>query len=125
MIKKIKQQWFLTGLVLVFAGVILDMTGKFAFAGNYLKIHHGPDVVIFTIFIISGLIIEMEQIKSGIKDVYSTFLALLIILIISPVVAGLLSLFPFEKSLVVGLFIVAVMPTTLSSGVVMTGKAGG
>jgi sodium/bile acid cotransporter 7 len=122
---KIKEQWFLVALVLVTTAVALDWTGTIAFAGNYLKARHGSDIVIFLIFIISGLIIEIEEIKSGIKDISSTLLALFVIIIISPVVAGLLSLFPLQKGLIIGLFIVAVMPTTLSSGVVMTREAGG
>jgi len=125
LVKKIKQQWFLVSLVLVFAGVILDSTGTLAKAGQYIKAHHGSDIVIFIIFIISGLIIDVEEIKTGIKDIPSTFIALLTIIIISPLVAGALSLLPLEKGVIIGLFIVAVMPTTLSSGIVMTGKAGG
>ena len=113
------------GLILVLAVVVLDFSGKFVFAGNYLKAKHGSEIVIFLIFIMSGLIIEIEEIKSGIKDVSSTFIALFVIVIISPVVAGLLSLFPLQKGLIIGLFLVAVMPTTLSSGVVMTREAGG
>ena len=125
MIRKLKEQWFLVGLVLVFACVVLDSSGTIVLIGNYLKMHKGADIIIFIIFIISGLIIDVEEIKSGIKDIPSTLIALATILIISPVVAGLLSLFPFQKGLIIGLFIVAVMPTTLSSGIVMTGKAGG
>jgi solute carrier family 10 (sodium/bile acid cotransporter), member 7 len=125
LITKIKQQWFLIGLVLVFAGVLMDKTGRLAHAGNYLKMHHGSDIVIFIIFIISGLIIKVEEIKSGIKDVSATSIAIVTILIVAPLIAGLLSLFPLQKGLIIGLFIVAVMPTTLSSGIVMTGKAGG
>jgi len=122
---KIKQQWFLLGLVLIFICLVLDVSGKFALAGNFLKNRHGSDIVIFLIFIMSGLIIEIEEIKSGIKDIPATFIALFVILIISPGAAVLLSLFPFEKGLIIGLFLVAVMPTTLSSGVVMTREAGG
>jgi len=125
LINKIKQQWFLVGLVLVISGIAIDFTGIIAFAGNYLKARHGSDIVIFLIFIMSGLIIEIEEIKLGIKDISSTLIALFVIVIISPVVAGLLSLFPLQKGLIIGLFIVAVMPTTLSSGVVMTREAGG
>ncbi len=125
MINRLKQQWFFVGLILVLAGVVLDFSGKFAFAGNYLKARHGSDIVIFSIFIMSGLIVEIEEIKSGVKDVSSTLITLFVIVIISPVVAGLLCLFPLQKGLIIGLFIVAVMPTTLSSGVVMTREAGG
>jgi len=113
------------GLVFVFCSVILDRTGTISFVGNYLKSHHGPDIVIFIIFVISGMIVNVNEIKSGIKDIPSTVVAIITILVISPLAAGLLSLFPLEKGLIIGLFIVAAMPTTLSSGVVMTGKAGG
>lgn len=123
--EQLKKQWFLVGLVLVFAGVVLDKTGKFACAGNYLKAHNGSEIVIFIIFVISGLIIEIKQIKAGVKDIHSTFAALFVILIVSPFVALVLSFIPLQKGLLIGLFIVAVMPTTLSSGIVMTGKAGG
>ena len=125
MIKELKQQWFLVGLVLIFVFLLFDRTGQIAVAGFWLKVHHGPDIVIFLIFIMSGLIIETKQIKDGMRDISSTFAALLVIIIISPIAAILLSFIPLQKGFVIGLFIVAVMPTTLSSGVVMTGKAGG
>ncbi len=125
MLNKLKQQWFLVGLVFVVAAVVFDWTGKIAYAGNYLKIRHGSDFVIFLIFIMSGLIIEIKEIKSGVRDISSTFIALFIIVIVSPIVAVILSFFPLQKGLIIGLFIVAVMPTTLSSGVVMTREAGG
>lgn len=71
------------------------------------------------------MIIEPEQIKAGIKDFKATTAALFVIVIISPAVAAGLALIPMEEGVVLGLFLVAVMPTTLSSGVVMTGQAGG
>ncbi|MCP4022466.1 MAG: bile acid:sodium symporter, partial [Desulfobacteraceae bacterium] len=91
----------------------------------FLKNNHGPSVMIFLIFVSSGLIIETDQIKDGIKDIKSTFAALLVILLISPFAALLLSFLPLDTSIIIGFFIVSVMPTTLSSGVVMTGRAGG
>ena len=47
------------------------------------------------------------------------------ILIAAPLAALGLSVIPMETGVLAGLFIVASMPTTLSSGVVMTGVAGG
>ncbi|MEA1967924.1 MAG: bile acid:sodium symporter [Thermodesulfobacteriota bacterium] len=125
MIKKIKKQWFLMGLVMVFAAVMVDQTGVLSDFGFFLKNNYGPDFVIFIIFLLSGMIIKTEQIKSGLRDVKVTFAALSVIFIVSPIVAAALSFLPVEPGIVIGLFIVAVMPTTLSSGVVMTGRAGG
>ncbi len=125
MIKRIKSQWFLTGIVLIFLLVILDKTATLAKAGIFLKNHNGSSFMIFFIFLFSGFIIEPDQIKAGIKDVKATTAALAVIVFAAPVVAYLLSFFPLETGVVLGLFIVAAMPTTLSSGVVMTGQAGG
>ena len=125
MINIIKKQWFLCGLVLIFLAVIFDKTGRIAFAGIYLKNHSGSSAMIFFIFILSGMIIDIDQMKSGIRDVKSTLAALLMIIVISPFVAAAMSFLSLETGIVIGLFLVAVMPTTISSGVVMTGNAGG
>ena len=125
MIQKIKKQWFLLGLVLIFLVVILDPSNTLVKIGMVLKDNHGPEIMIFLIFIISGLLIESDQIRAGIKDIKSTLLSLSVIVVFSPIAAGLLCLLPLETGVVIGLFIVAVMPTTLSSGIVMTGAAGG
>lgn len=125
MIEKIKNQWFLLGLVCIFFTVILDTTGTLETFGGYLKTVHGPEGMIFLIFIISGLMLDYEQIRAGVKDVTSTVLSLFLILIIAPVIALLISLLPIAPGVLIGVFIVSVMPTTLSSGVVMTKTAGG
>lgn len=125
MTQKIKQQWFLVSLVFIFLAVTLDTSNSLANIGIALKNYHGPGILIFLIFVISGLLIEGDQIRAGIRDVKSTLLALSVIVIFAPIVAWCLCLLPLETGVVVGLFIVAVMPTTLSSGIVMTGVAGG
>ncbi len=125
MIEKIKNQWFLLGLVIIFFTVILDPSGFLELIGREAKKMHGPGGMIFLIFIISGLMLDYDQIKAGIKDLKSTILALLIILVGAPGLAWLISKLPLEPGIIIGLFIVSVMPTTLSSGVVMTKTAGG
>ncbi len=125
MIEKIKKQWFLVSLLVLFVIVTLDPSDTLASWGIYLKDHRAPDLLILIIFIISGLLIESEQVKAGLKDVTATFLALFLIFIVAPVAALLLGVLPMDTGIIVGLFIVAVMPSTLSSGVVMTGTAGG
>ncbi|MCP4718761.1 MAG: bile acid:sodium symporter [Desulfobacteraceae bacterium] len=121
----IKKQWFLCGLVLIFFSVIFDRTGNIALTGIFIKNHSGSSVMIVCIFLLSGMILDIDQIKSGLKDAKSTFAALLLIVVVSPFVAAVMSFLPLETGIILGLFLVAVMPTTLSSGVVMTGNAGG
>ena len=125
LIQKIKQFWFLLGLVFVFMAVIIDRTDTLAGIGIFFKDNYASEIIIFFIFIVSGLLIDKDQIKAGIRDIKSTLLSLMIILIISPAAALLFSCLPLETGVAIGLFLVAVMPTTLSSGVVMTGTAGG
>ena len=125
MVQKIKKQWFLVSLVLVFAAVMIDSSNILLKIGLVLKENYGPEIMIFLIFIISGLLIESDQVQAGIRDIKSTVLALVIIIVVAPIAAGLLCLLPLETGVILGLFIVSVMPTTLSSGIVMTGTAGG
>jgi sodium/bile acid cotransporter 7 len=109
----------------VFIAIVLDQSDTLAKMGIFLKDNYASEIIIFLIFIVSGLLIEKDQIKAGIKDIKSTFLSLLVIMIIAPTTAILVVFLPLETGIVIGLFLVAVMPTTLSSGVVMTGVAGG
>ena len=68
---------------------------------------------------------KAEKLFSGIKEYKSILAALCVIFIGAPLLAALFSFMPLNPELLIGLFLVAAMPTTLSSGVVMTGKAGG
>jgi len=125
MIQTIKKQWFLVSLAIIFAAVIFDRSDSLSTFGITLKNNHGTDVIIFIVFILSGLLIESNQIIAGIKDIKATLLALAVIIIFAPIAALLLSFFPMDTGVIIGLFIVSAMPTTLSSGIVMTGTAGG
>ncbi len=125
MLNIIRKQWFLLSLVFVFFVVVLDSSNNLAKFGILLKNYQGPEIIIFLIFIVSGLLIETNQIKAGIRDVKVTLIALFIIIIGAPIIASILSFLPIETGVIVGLFIISAMPTTLSSGVVMTGVAGG
>ncbi len=125
MAAKLKKQWFLCGLVLVFALVMFDGSGTLADFGIFLKAHKGSSLAIFIIFLSSGLIIEMDQIRAGIRDIKATSTALVCIAVIAPLAALVLTRYPLDPGMAVGLILIAVVPTTLSSGVVMTGQAGG
>ncbi len=121
----IKKHWFLAGLLLVFAVTLGDMTGSVAEMGKWLKAHQGPDIVIFLIFLFSGLTLDVSQIRSGLTDVTGILLSLGIIFGVAPIIGMLFGVMPLGTGVKIGMFLVAVMPTTLSSGVVMTGAAGG
>jgi len=125
MLHTLKKNWFMLGLVAISIIVVLDFTGILVSPGLWLKNHHGPDIVIVVIFILSGIALDTRQIREGLADFKGTLLALFIIFLAAPVIAYFFSLLPIETGLVLGIFLVATMPTTLSSGVVMTGSAGG
>jgi sodium/bile acid cotransporter 7 len=121
----IKKYWFLAGLLLVFTVTVADTTETVSGVGRWLKTHQGPDAVIVLIFFFSGLMLNAWQIKSGLNDIKGILVALTIIFLVAPFWAALFGMVPLDPGIKIGLFLVAVMPTTLSSGVVMTGASGG
>ena len=121
----IKKYWFLIGLLLVFIVTVADTSETVSSIGRWFKIHRGPDAVIVLIFFSSGLILNVRQIRSGVMDIKVIIAALVIIFLVAPVVGVMFGAIPKDTGIIIGIFLVAVMPTTLSSGVVMTGASGG
>lgn len=121
----LKKYWFILGLIGVALITVADTQMLIVAPGLWLKNHRGPDFVIVLIFLLSGLALDIRQVRDGLADFRGTLLALIIIFIVAPLVALPYTLMPMESGVILGLLLVAVMPTTLSSGVVMTGSAGG
>jgi solute carrier family 10 (sodium/bile acid cotransporter), member 7 len=121
----IKKYWFIAGLVLVFTITVADTTETVSGMGKWFKMHRGPDAVIVLIFFFSGLILNARQVRSGLMDIKGMAIALAIIFFVAPITGALFGMASVETGIKIGIFLVAVMPTTLSSGVVMTGAAGG
>ncbi len=121
----LKTRWFPLGLLGIFLLTLGDVTGSLSGMGMWLKTHHGAKVTVWLIFFLSGLALKKEQIKAGVSDIQGVLLALFIIFIIAPLAAWCLGRIDMSAGIKIGLFLVAVMPTTLSSGVVMTGASGG
>lgn len=125
MIARLKKQWFLIGLIVSFLLPLLDRSLFVAQGGQWLKQHHGTNFTIMLIFFISGALLQWSEVRAGLRDFTGTSAALFLIFIVAPLWAFLFSFFPLETGLLIGLFLVACMPTTISSGIVMTGVAGG
>lgn len=120
-----RKYWFLIGLALVLAVTLGDVSGVTAETGRWLKQHQGPNIVICLVFLFSGILLDTRQIREGLADWAATLQSLFLIFAAAPVIGWLMSLLPVASGIRIGLFLVAVMPTTMSSGVVMTGAAGG
>lgn len=121
----LKRQWFLTALLTMVAVTVLDATETVPDAGLWLRDWNVPSLVIFIIFLLSGMMLDARQLRSGLRDVAGTSAALGIIFVFGPIVGAVFGLLPLSDGIKIGMFLVAAMPTTLSSGVVMTGAAGG
>lgn len=117
--------WFMCGLVAAPLITVIDVNEWTVGIGRVLKAHHGPDVIIVLIFFFSGWMLNADQIKSGLVDIKGTVTALTIIFVGAPLAAWIIGQLPMGEQTRTGLFIVAAMPCTLSSGVVMTAAAGG
>lgn len=125
MIQIVRRYWFLIGLFAVFALTMLDPTDGLAAMGQWLKAWRGPDAVIFLVFLFSGMLLNPHLIRSGLSEISGTLISLALIFVVAPAIAALAGLTPLNTGVAIGLFLVAVMPTTMSSGVVMSGAAGG
>lgn len=120
-----QKHWFLLALIGLSLVTLADQYLWTVKAGRWLKSHGGPDWVIFFIFILSGLVLDARLLRKGLSDVSATISALVVIFILSPLVVLLFYYLPLDVQVLTGLFLVAAMPSTLSSGVVMTHSAGG
>ncbi|MGD9007713.1 MAG: bile acid:sodium symporter [Desulfobacteraceae bacterium] len=123
--KWLQRYWFLLGLVVITGITLADQQEWTVRIGRWLKAHHGPDTVIFAIFFLSGLALDSRMLRKGLGDLKATLAALVVIFILAPLLARGFQYLPLDTQIITGLVLVAVMPSTLSSGVVMTGAAGG
>ncbi len=123
--KLINKYWFAAGLVIVLALTVADATESVSGLGRWFKLHLGAETAFLLIFFFSGLILDTRQINSESIDIKVILIALAVIFLAAPVSAALFIWSPLDVGIIAGLFLVAAMPTTVSSGVVMTVAAGG
>lgn len=120
-----RKHWFMLGLVGVALVTMSDAREVTTSLGVWLGVNRGPEAMIVLIFLLSGLSLDTARIRDGIADIKGTLLALALIFLVTPLVTFFFGLLPLGYGIIIGLFLVGVMPSTLSSGVVMTGAAGG
>ena len=123
--KWLGKYWFLLGLMLMALVTMADSHEWTVAVGRSLKSHGGPNVVIFVIFLFSGLTLEARLLRKGLGDLRATLSALLVVFIFSPLIALAFQWLPLNIQILTGICLVAVMPSTLSTGVVMTEASGG
>lgn len=82
--------------------------------------------MVVTIFLVNGYQVDLGRLPRGGKLLPAAILGLLISLLISPVVGlAVVSVLGLPVGVSLGLVVMATVPPTLSSGIVMTGMAGG
>jgi len=124
MINFLKKQWFILGMCLMI------LTGSlFPILGSKLN----PDRIttnslVIALFFLSGLSLPTETLKKGMKDLRLHVFIQGFIYIVCPLYF-MLTAFPFKDvmdgRLVVGIYALACLPTTVSSCIVFTQLSGG
>ncbi|MGF1483456.1 MAG: bile acid:sodium symporter family protein [Opitutales bacterium] len=123
-----QRNWFILALALaVFLGWLVPELGR---SGGTLRTEVTTKVGVFVIFLIQGLLLRSEELLRGLKDWKLHAVCHGCIFVLAPLlfaavlwpVSGLLGL---PESLRMGFFYLSILPTTLSSAMVLTLRAGG
>lgn len=124
--KKIPLNAYLIGVVsaLILAALFPEAGAR----GGVLKTEIFTKVAVVVIFLNQGLVLPTEALKSGLLQWKFHLAAQLFIFLLFPLAAGL-ALLPFLPALGpdlwLGYLYLAILPTTITTAVVYTGKAGG
>ncbi|MFP4377011.1 MAG: bile acid:sodium symporter [Spirochaetales bacterium] len=120
----IQKNWFLIGLFVALAlGFLLAPWSETINQGGSTS-----TVVVFALFLIAGLTLPTERITQDLSRVRLHVYTQLFIFLLVPIYFQTARLFfaeQFEGALLVGLFALSVLPTTISTGVVLTQSSGG
>jgi solute carrier family 10 (sodium/bile acid cotransporter), member 7 len=120
----LKKQWFIVGMCF-----LILLSSLFPVWGTSLN----PDKItttslVIALFFLSGLSLPTETMKEGMKDIRLHIFIQVFIFVISPLFF-MLTAFPFSNvmdgKLIVGIYALACLPTTVSSCIVFTQLAGG
>jgi sodium/bile acid cotransporter 7 len=120
MLRLLKSYWFLAGMALV-----LLLARYFPEAGDTLNAHKGPSVAIILLFIMSGMSVSLAHLHADLTQwKYHALIAGYVFGFI-PLTMFLTSKFFDFGDLTFGIYLVAALPTTISSAIAFTTAAGG
>lgn len=116
----IKRYWFLAGI-----GLAVALAYVLPDAGIFLGGHHAKGAAVVTIFLMSGLTTGLRQVRDDVKNWRCHVLVQGFSFLVIPAVLVWTSGWLRDDALRYGIWLVAVLPTTISSCVVLTTAAGG
>ena len=124
MVSFLKKNWFVLGIFLALVlGFIIPEVGIILNTGS-----HFSTGLIVALFLISGLKLPSESIRTGMKDIRVHLYIQLFIFVVNPLFFYLTSI-PFRNvldgRLVIGIYALSCLPTTISSCIIFTQIAGG
>ena len=121
MLKFLQKQFLPVGLVTV-ALIGLLLPGP----GIYMAALPTQYIAVSIIFFISGLLLRTDEILAAVSAWPATLWGCVSILLLTPVIGALIAVrLPLEPAFQIGLALFCCMPTTLSSGIALTGQARG
>ena len=121
---RLKKNWYLLGIsIAIVCGFLFPEIGRALNPGSLTS-----SSIVVLIFFISGLILPSEAVKKGITEVRLHLFIQSFIFVICPLYFFLSSL-PFQNSidpgLLVGIYALSCLPTTISSCTIFTQASGG
>ena len=121
LLRFLKKQFLPVGLLTVaLVGLIFPAPGR------YMAMLPTQYVAVSIIFICSGLLLRTEQIHAALSAWKATLWGSVSILLITPVIGAAIAFqLPLDPAFQIGLALFFCMPTTLSSGIALTGQARG
>jgi len=121
MLKFLQKQFLPVGLVSVaLVGLTLPAPGI------YMASLPTQYIAVSIIFFISGLLLRTDEILAAVSAWPATLWGVVSILLLTPIIGALIAVrLPLEPAFQIGLALFCCMPTTLSSGIALTGQARG
>ena len=120
----LRQNWFIAGILLV---ILLGLL----FSGIGARLNRGSilgTVFIVTLFLIAGLKLPLDSIVSGIRNLRLHLFIQLFVFVITPLLffaATLPFKSTFDEPILIGIYALACLPTTISSCIIFTQSAEG
>jgi len=123
-----RKHWFYAGMAAL--AILAFLLPEKTFLGTKPRIleffNSSAGYLIAFIFVASGVRLETRSLLSEIRNVKGILFGLISIFLVAPIIAVVLSrVFSLSGDLYLGMALVAAMPTTIASGIIIVSLAGG